>query len=124
MLSFIKEPKDIDEAIYQVVCFQQTKQKNESSVYKNAMFLNHAESNSDSDDKTISRTVPGKKNKHRVMENKSKEATSADSTSTTEDSLNLEKLRDIIRSELKSLTPNNTSIQFKEKVPIHCQTSS
>lgn len=115
-VEFIKEPKDIDEAVYQVVCFQQTKQNNKSSGYNNAMSLNHAESSSDSDDKTISRAAPGK-NKHRVIENKSKEATSADSNSTTEESLNLEKLRDIIRSELKSLTPNNTSTQFKEKAP-------
>lgn len=58
-VEFIKEPKDIDEAIYQIVCFQQTKQKNKSSDYNNAMSLNHAESNSDSDDKTISRAALG-----------------------------------------------------------------
>lgn len=52
-----------------------------------------------------------------MIENKSKEATSTDSTSKTEDSFNLEKLRDIISSEIKFLTPNYTSTQFKEKAP-------
>ena len=36
-VEFIKEPSDIDDAVYQVVCFQQTKQKRKSSDYKNAM---------------------------------------------------------------------------------------
>ena len=76
-VEFIKEPTDIDEAVYQVVCFQQTKQKVKDAEYKNAMSVTHTDSDSDVDQQTVSRAAPGK-NKNRLIENQSKDAASSD----------------------------------------------
>lgn len=101
-VEFIKEPTDIDEAVYQVVCFQQTKQKVKGAEYKNAMSVTHTDSDSDVDQQTVSRAAPGK-NKNRLIENQSKDASSSDTVSKNEESLNVETFRDIVRSELQAL---------------------
>lgn len=118
-VEFIKEPNDIDEAVYQVVCFQQTKQKRKGAEYQNTMSITQTDSDSESGDKTVSRAAPGK-NKNRLIENKSEDASPSDSTSKNEESLSIEKLRDIVRSELQALkfgVPNKAN-QFEEKSPL------
>ena len=123
-VEFIKEPTDIDEAVYQVVCFQQTKQKVKGPEYKNAMSVTRTESDSDFDEQTVSRAAPGK-NKNRLIENQSKDASSSDTVSNNMESLNAEKLRDIVRSELQALNmsaPNpasqstNKPSQFRPRI--------
>ena len=58
-VEFIKEPTDIDESVYQVVCFQQTKQV-KGAEYKNAMSVTRTDSDSDVDQQTVSCAAPGK----------------------------------------------------------------
>lgn len=117
-VEFIKEPNDIDEAVYQVVCFQQTKQKRKGIGYQNTMSVTQTDSDSDSCDKTVSRAAPGK-NKDRFIENKTKDASSSQTASKMEGSLSIETLRDIVRSELQALKLNvsNDANQLKEKPP-------
>ena len=59
-VELIKEPTDIDDAAYHVVCFQQTKQKVKCSEYKNKMSVTRPDSDSDVDEQTVSRAAPGK----------------------------------------------------------------
>ena len=60
------------------------------------MSVIHTESDSDFDEQTVSRAAPGK-NKNRLIENQSKDASSSDTMSNNTESLNAEKLRDIVR---------------------------
>ena len=123
-VEFIKEPTNIDDAVYQVVCFQQTKQKVKGSDFKTVMSVARTDSDSDQDEQTVSRAAPGK-NKHRAIENQSKDTSTSDTVSNNVESLNAEKLRDIVRSELQALRigaqnpvisqPNNQPTQFHPK---------
>ena len=119
-VEFIKEPTDIDQAVYQVVCFQQTKQKCKGPEYKNAMSVTRTESDSDFDEQTVSRAAPGI-NKNRLIENQSKDASSSNNT----ESLNAEKLCDIVCLELQALNidapnpaspSNNKPSQFRSTI--------
>ncbi len=63
-VEFIKDPCDIDEAVYHTVCFQETKQRTRKSVQHNTRSINatvNYENNSDTDEGIIAaRTAPGK----------------------------------------------------------------
>ena len=70
-VEFVKEPNNIDEAVFQVVSFLETKQT-ASKVYdtsrsvRNATNIQKNDSDSDSDDMRIARSLPGK-NKNRII---------------------------------------------------------
>ena len=76
-VEFIKEPTNIDDAVYQVVCFQQTKQKVKGSDFKTVMSVARTDSDRDQDEQTVSRAASGK-NKHRVIENQSQDTSASD----------------------------------------------
>ena len=87
------------------------------------MSVARTDSDSDQDEQTVSRAAPGK-NKHRMIENQSKDTSASDTVSNNVESLNAEKLRDIVRSELQALSigaknsvsrPNNQPTQFHSK---------
>ena len=71
------------------------------------MSVTHTEKDSDSDEPTVSRAAPGK-NKNRLIENQSKDASSSDTVSNNTESLNAEKLRDIVQA-LNIGAPNPAS---------------
>ena len=88
------------------------------------MSVTHTEKDSDSDEPTVSRAAPGK-NKNRLIENQSNDASSSDTMSNNTESLNAEKLRDIVRSELQALNmggpnpasqSNNMPSQFRPRI--------
>jgi hypothetical protein len=103
-VEFVKDPKNIDEAVYAAVCFQETKQrKHKYSAYDNDIrytnTINNMHSISDSDDDTINaRAVPGK-NKHKTF----KQDTSTNTSQNT-GILDSEKILEIVRSELDTRT--------------------
>ena len=88
------------------------------------MSVIRTESDSDFDEQTVSRAAPGK-NKNRLIENQSKDASSSDTLSNNTENLNAEKLRDIVRSELQALNivaqnpasqSNNKPSQFRPRI--------
>ena len=82
------------------------------------MSVTRTESDSDFDEQTVSRAAPGK-NKNRLIENQSKDASSSDTVSHNTESMNAEKLCDIVTSELQALNvgaPNPAS-QSNNKPP-------
>ena len=98
-VEFIKEPKDIDEAVFYTVCFQETRQKSSDQRARSVF-----ENDSSESENEIARMVPIK-NKHKVI---SKD----DSPSQKAESNDLEKLREIVREELKAINiAQNTSPQ-------------
>ncbi|MEW8548674.1 MAG: hypothetical protein AB2693_34670, partial [Candidatus Thiodiazotropha sp.] len=105
-VEFVKEPNNIDEAVFQVVSFQETRQT-AGKVYDTSKSVRNASTNNDSDndsdDRRVARALPGK-NKNRII----KPAESSDYSTEpvkadTQGNLDLTNLRDIIRQELASV---------------------
>ena len=101
-VEFIKEPSDIDEAVYQVVCFQQTKQNNRCTDYTNSRSIKDNNNGSDSEGPSVARAAPGK-NKNRKIQNIVKSGSTDENSHKNKETLDLEKLREIIRTELQSM---------------------
>ncbi len=114
-IEFIKEPADIDEAVYYTVCFQETRQR-KNKHYTDNIRATERSTDSDSDDESTStaRAVPGK-NKHKVI----RQDRDTNTTNTTEtDKLDAEKVLQIVRSELKtSFDTAQRQRQAEQRVP-------
>ena len=106
-VDFVKDPKNIDEAVFAAVCFQETKQrKNKYSVYENDNHIRYTNvkhntcitnSGSESDNDTVNaRAVPGK-NKHKTIKKDN-----STNTNQSTDILDTEKVLEIVRSELNT----------------------
>ena len=69
-VEFVKDPNNIDETVFQVVSFQETK-KTAGKVYDTSRSVrdissNNTDSDSESDDLRMARSLPGK-NKNRII---------------------------------------------------------
>ena len=118
-VEFIKEPNDIDNAVFQVVCFQQTKQTNRNTDPSHFRSLTDTCNNSDSDSegKSVARAAPGK-NKDRIIQHTAKTETSTGNGHMKKEAFDLDKLRDIVRTELQAISATTLSApnQYKDKV--------
>ena len=94
-VEFIKEPKDIDEAVYFSVCFQETKHKANTSEQRARCMYEDNDSESESENE-IARMMPGK-NKTRII-------TKVNAPSQNTETKDLGKLREIIWEELRAIT--------------------
>ncbi len=97
-IEFIKEPADIDEAVYYTVCFQETRQRKNRHYSDNIRAMEKS-TDSDSDDDNIStaRAVPGK-NRHKVIRQDRNTNTSTGTNNVTEtDKLDTEKVLQIVK---------------------------
>lgn len=106
-VEFIKEPKNIDEAVFQTVCFQETKQK-KRSYNEN---IRHILTDSDNSDIEcdVARIAPGK-NKTRLIK---KEVNSVhENLSNKIETNDMDKLREIVRAELNALTAQQNQLEF------------
>lgn len=105
-VEFVKEPNNIDEAVFQVVSFQETKQT-AGKVYDTGKFVRNASTNndsdSDSDDPRVARSLPGK-NKNRIIKRDESSNISVEPVKAgVQENFDFTKLRDIIRDELASV---------------------
>ena len=109
-VEFVKEPNNIDEAVFQVVSFLETKQTagkvyDTSRSVRNATNIQKNDSDSDSDDMRIARSLPGK-NKNRIIKrDESSKSTVEQNKTDKQEIFDLSKLRDIVREELKNIHP-------------------
>jgi hypothetical protein len=114
-VEFIKEPKDIDEAVFQTVCFQETKHK--LRTHDRVRLTYDSDSNDDID---VARIVPGK-NKSKEIKN---EVTPHQISPLTNSEIkDLEKLREIVRAELNAMSSNqsnSTAPQNRTPQGRHC----
>lgn len=111
-VEFIKEPQDIDEAVYNTVCFQETKKRHK---FTNNIRTAEASSNDclDSDDDTfLARALPGK-NKNKII--KQNKDTNTVQTSNNIDTLDLESIKEIIRSEMKNMKDNSQTQGYQRQ---------
>ena len=100
-IEFVKEPTDIDEAVYATVCFQETKQR-KNKFYPNEIRSTEAQASDDSDDDILlARAMPGK-NKHKIIKHDKDTNTSQSS-----ETLDTNKILEIIRAEIQSLKSKN-----------------
>lgn len=106
-VEFIKDPSDIDNAVYHTVCFQETRQRSrkvEQNSMRSMKVSDIFDYNSDIEDEIVTaRTAPGR-NKDRII--KRAELDKSEQNEATD----LEKLREIVRTELQAMTmktPNN-----------------
>ena len=103
----MKDPNNIDEAVFQVVSFQETKQT-AGKVYDTSRSVrdissNNTDSDSESDDLRVARSLPGK-NKNRIFKHDESSKNSPDTVKgNAQQNFDLTQLRDIIRDELKSV---------------------
>ena len=111
-VEFVKDPNNIDEAAFQVVSFQETKQT-AGKVYDTSRSVrdissNNNDSDSESDDLRVARSLPGK-NKNRIIKHDESSKNSPDTVKgNAQQNFDLTQLRDIIRDELKSVQQTQT----------------
>ena len=103
--------------MFQVVCFQQTKQTNRNTDSTHFRSLTDTLNNSDSDseDKSVARAAPGK-NKDRIIKHTAKTETSAENSPMKKEAFDLEKLRDIVRTELQAISANTLMPQINTRI--------
>lgn len=102
-VEFVKEPTDIDEAVYQVVCFQETKSrsKDHNPMYSRQLRDEHSSSDNENDE-SIVRSVP-LKNKHRLIQKSADQPTDSTPSNIDTKTPDLEQIRELIRKELQAV---------------------
>jgi len=100
-VEFVKEPHDIDEAIYHSVCFQETKQRHKINEHIRTTSDGSSNENQSQNNNTYARTASGK-NKVIKVENENQ-------TTQPSSQIDLEKLREIMREEIQNSQATNHS---------------
>ena len=110
-VEFVKEPKDIDQAVYAAVCFQETKTRTNKHYTNDIRSAEISSSDESSDDNDIltARAIPGK-NKHKIIKH-DKDTNTNLSTNANSDTLSVEKIAEIFRNEVQSLQEKNYNNQ-------------
>ena len=101
-VEFVKEPINIDQAVFHTVCFQETKLR---AAKRQTDYCDVRQTEDQETDLTYARAVPGK-NKHRVIKH-DKTTSTSQCTQTATETLDAKKITDIIRAELQSLKNNS-----------------
>ena len=109
-VEFTKEPVNIDDAVYQTVSFQETRQRMHGHERHDARAVLKPNNLSDQNENEVARVAPGK-NKNRLIQNDNTVDTDQKEKSlnkaSSKESFDLDKLREIVRSELESIiTPS------------------
>ena len=106
-MEFIKEPHDIDAAVYQAVCFHETRHKQRRADTANMRHMtDYDDKGGNSEDEEVARVAPGK-HKHRLIEN--------DNKTRTQPGVNLEEIRQLVKTELLNLSHSHTNTPADQK---------
>ena len=114
-VEFVKEPRDIDQAVYATVCFQETKTRKNKHYTTDIRGTEISFSDGSDDDTHIARALPGK-NKHKLIKHDKDTNTVTDS-----ETMSAEKVAEIVRSELQSFQNSNNSYQRQYQRPRNTQ---
>ena len=112
-VEYIKEPQDIDEAVYNTVCFQETKKRHKYTNNIRTTEISSRDCQDSDDDTCLARALPGK-NKNKII--KQNKDTNTNPTTNNIDTLDLESIKELIRTEMKNMT-DSSQTQGQQRQP-------
>ena len=119
-VEFTKDPQNIDDAVYQAVAFQETKQRRRVNDQNETRAIHSHDDGSDFDSNEIAR-MASTKNRNKTIENTVSDESASHSTNainaSNKESFDMGKLREIVRSELQNLISSNENSRKSEYQP-------